>query len=693
MTQRPELQAPRPRAVAKAVGAAALVGALAAAGWVWQGSRPQQIQFVQPAAWQAPGRGADPLDGGVAWLNTGGPIKLHELKGKVVLLDFWTYCCINCHHVLPELAKLEEKYKNELVVIGVHTPKFAAERDSENIRQKVREYRVKHPVVNDADMTIWNRFGVESWPTLAVIDPEGNFILKLSGEGHGAQLDHLIAGLVAKARARGDLNETPVQFFPENEKPDKTPLLYPGKVLADAAGKRLFIADTGHNRIVRTDLDGKHPVLIGGGGTGLTDGAYDKAEFNRPQGIALAGEVLYVADTENHAVRAVDLKSQTVTTLAGNGQQGHRTSGVGPAKTTSLNSPWDLLEVPKTHVLLIAMAGPHQIWKLDLARGEVGVWAGTGRENIVDGPIEVANFAQPSGLATDGASLFVADSEVSAVRQISLGNPPHFVRTIVGEGLFDFGDIDGRGEAVRLQHDLGVAWADGKLYIADSYNNKVKVCDPETRMVRTLAGTGKPGDIDGPATGPKPARLYQPGGLSAAGGKLYVADTNNHKVRVVDLATREVTSLDLGDLSMPKPPRRRPAFVNAVAIAAPKAEVAPGEALDFDVSLPLPEGYHLNEGSPLPVLVETPGKSDVLAADYPVSGSRVEPPALQFRVAVKLAKPAKGGESVEFKVSVAAFVCSDGSNLCTIKSYLWTVPVTFADGGATAVALGAAKAP
>ena len=199
------------------------------------------------------------LEGGVGWLNTAGPIHLEELRGKIVLLDFWTYCCINCHHVLPDLAALEKKYKNELVVIGVHTAKFETERETENIRKKVREYEIKHPVVNDANQVIWNRFGVNSWPTLVLIDAKGEYLGSLSGEGHYEVLDRAIGELVKKHRAEDELNATPrSSSSPRARSPHTGPLLFPGKVLADATGKRLFIADTGHNRIVMTDLEGKN---------------------------------------------------------------------------------------------------------------------------------------------------------------------------------------------------------------------------------------------------------------------------------------------------------------------------------------------------------------------------------------------------------------------------------------------------
>lgn len=495
-----------------------LVAAAACAGWFGAnrstGRERGSTGFVavRPVAFQP--KIADPLDGGVDWINTGGPIYLRDLRGKIVLLDFWTYCCINCHHILPDLAKLEEKYKNELVVIGVHSPKFIAERDSANIRQKVREYGIKHPVINDADQTIWNRLGVQSWPTLGIFDPEGKVVFAVSGEGHYAELDRVISGLVEKFKGKG-LDETPVKFFPENEKPDATPLLFPGKVLADAKGHRLFITDTGHNRIVMTDLAGKNPILIGSGSTGSTDGSFEKAEFNRPQGTSLLGETLYVADTENHAIRAVDLKSRTVTTVAGTGEQAHtiaRNHTPNPARKTPLNSPWDLTHVEGSKVLYVAMAGPHQIWRFDTESEHISLWAGTGMENIMDGPAGSAAFAQPSGLATDGTHLFVADSEGSAVRSIPIGHAAAHVTTIAGthdlpngQSLFAFDDIDGRGNGARLQHCLGLAFGDGMLFIADTYNNKIKVYDPRTRFTKTFAGNGNRGSKNSPAEFINPA--------------------------------------------------------------------------------------------------------------------------------------------------------------------------------------------
>ncbi len=487
------------------------------------------------------------LEGGVGWINSG-PINLAELKGKIVLLDFWTYCCINCHHVLPTLARLEAKYKKELVIIGVHSGKFDAERNSENIRRKVAEYRIKHPVVNDANMVIWERFRVSSWPTLVLITPDGKFAGARGGEVPFEDLDRVMGQLVSKFK--GQLNLKPLEFPAENDRAAQGPLLYPGKVLADAVGKRLFISDTGHNRIVVTDLDGKSPVAIGSGAEGFIDGGYEKARFNRQQGMCLAGATLYVTDTENHAIRAIDLKSKIVRTISGTGFQAPRSPldrYVGAARTSALSSPWDIIQVPGSPAFYIAMAGPHEIWKLSLKTGKIGVWAGSGSENIEDGDLDTAKFAQPSGLATDGRNLFVADSEVSGVRVITGINTVHpEVGRIVGQGLFKFGDIDGTGADVRLQHCLGLAYGAGKLFIADTYNNKIKVCDPSTLTVKTFAGDGKPGSED------DSPRFYQPGGLSVAGDSLYVADTNNHKIRVIDIKSGAVRTLEIAGLNAPR---------------------------------------------------------------------------------------------------------------------------------------------
>lgn len=485
---------------------------------------------------------APELDGGVGWLNTAGPIRLKDLKGKIVLLDFWTLCCINCIHVLPDLAKLEKKYANELVVIGVHTAKFDSEKSNESIRKAILRYEIAHPVVNDANKRIWTAYGSRAWPTMALIDPEGSIVYMDSGEGQLADLDREIARLIRIHKEKKTLNTRPMKFELARATEGGSPLFFPGKVTVDLPGKRIFIADSTHHRIVITDLTGKKIDIAGMGEPGVKDGAFDKAQFNDPQGMALKDDTLYVADRKNHLIRALDLKKKTVRTVAGTGEQGRDRDGDGPALKTGLNSPWDLLITGDR--MFVAMAGHHQIWVMDLKRNNIAAYAGDGGEDLRDGSLSRSQFAQPSGLTTDGKVLYVADSETSSVRAVPMLGRGE-VRTLVGEDLFTFGDVDGPASKARLQHALGVAYHDGLVYVADTYNSKLKTIDPATREVKTFLGGEPAGWLATPL-------FNEPGGVTFAGGKLYVADTNAHRVRIVDLKTKTVSTLNLQGVEAPK---------------------------------------------------------------------------------------------------------------------------------------------
>ena len=487
---------------------------------------------------------APEFTGATGWLNTDKPLTLAELRGKIVLLDFWTYGCINCIHIIPDLKKLEAKYKNELVVIGVHSGKFDNERDTENIRRIILRYELEHPVVNDADFKIWNRYGVEAYPTQVLIDPAGNVVGVAVGEGQFRGLDERIQKTINDFS--GKINEKPLEFKTELSKLADSPLLFPGKVLADAKANRLFIADSNHNRIVVAALDGALLQTIGNGNAGFTDGSFETATFRKPQGLAFDGANLYVADTGNHAIRLVNFETKTVETIAGTGEQGHF-QPAGKARSTALNSPWDLQLVERE--LFVAMAGNHQIWRMDLTKNEIGAFAGSGREAREDGSLTKSAFAQPSGLAFDGRFLFVADSESNIIRAIDLKIKA--VKTLVGGDLFEFGDTDGTGDEARLQHPLGIVSSGKNIFIADTYNHKIKILNPTWRAVRTFVGNGKPGGENS-----LKAAFYEPGGISAANGKLFVSDTNNHSIRVVDLKTRAVSTLKINGLQSPKNNRK-----------------------------------------------------------------------------------------------------------------------------------------
>jgi DNA-binding beta-propeller fold protein YncE len=443
-------------------------------------------------------------------------------------------------HIFPQLRKIEEKYANELMVIGVHSAKFPNEKDKDNLHQAVQRYELQHPVINDAEFQVWQQYACRAWPTLMFIDPEGKVIGKHEGELPYESFDRLIGQMVAEFDSKGLLDRTPVPFSTD-QGPD-TILSFPGKVLADGAGDRLFIADTNHNRVLVTALDGAVQEVIGSGNAGLDDGSFAVATFNHPQGMTLDGDILYVADTENHALRRVDLVAEQVETIAGNGNQGYQRDGRGPGLSMELSSPWDL--VYHNNTLYIAMAGTHQLWSMTLGNGQIGPYAGNGREAIDDGPLAMATLAQPSGITTDGDRLYFADSETSSIRSADLDSNGR-VRTIVGLGLFVFGDVDGSEHNVRLQHPIGITHRDGALYIADTYNHKIKQILPATRSSLTLLGTGQSGCQDGPG---KQAMFYEPSGLSFGNGKLYIADTNNHLIRIADLEVNEVSTLEITGL-------------------------------------------------------------------------------------------------------------------------------------------------
>ena len=482
------------------------------------------------------------------WFNTEKPLSLQQLKGRVVILDFWTYCCINCLHILPTLKYLEQKYKDSLTVIGVHSAKFDNEKETENIRQAILRYDIEHPVLVDSGFRVWEEYTVRAWPTLMVIDPQGYVVGYVSGEGDRNVLDELIQKLISQHQEKGTINFQELSLTLEKQrKPLITPLAFPGKVLATQAG--LFIADSGHHRIVMSSFDGEIIHLIGTGQSGLTDGSFGEAQFFAPQGMAFDEEnqILYVADTENHALRRVDLKRQVVESIAGTGEQSRNIRPhSGAALETALNSPWDLQLCGNS--LFIAMAGSHQIWEMGLETNIVRTYAGMGAEACVDGELSESAFAQPSGITTDGQELYIADSEVSSIRGVGLIEPQQ-VRTVCGSGdLFGFGDVDGQGFDVRLQHCLGVEYAQNNLWIADTYNHKIKLVNPHTGNCQTVLGDGSVGLQDGQG---KNTRFSEPSGLSVMGSLLFIADTNNHAIRRVDLDTLTVATLQFPNLCAP----------------------------------------------------------------------------------------------------------------------------------------------
>jgi thiol-disulfide isomerase/thioredoxin len=473
------------------------------------------------------------------WLNSS-PIRLGDLQGKFVLLDFWTFCCINCIHLQSDLKKLEERFPDELVVIGVHSPKFDNEKDEKSLIKAIERLDVRHPVISDNAHVIWDSYAVKAWPTLILVDPDGYIVREFQGEGHYELLDEMIGQLSTLFREAGRLNVATDPFGMVDRGEKRHPISFPGKILCQ--GDYLYIADSGHHRIVVAKQDGEVLEVIGCGTPTSKDGGFHSACFSNPQGMAMWGGRLLVADSGNHQIRCCDLEKRFVSTLAGSGRIRLPEPGwrIEPAPVADLSSPWDLCALE--NYLFIAMAGLHQIWLFDLPRDEVGPFAGSGIEDIQDGLLQQSALAQPSGLTTNGAHLFVADSEVSAIRAVPL-DPRLPVTTLVGKGLFEFGDQDGEASESRFQHPLGVHFCGGFLYVADTYNHKVKRISPRDLVVETKVGSGEAALVDG-----KPGSLFEPGGIGSSAESLYIADTNNNAIRKVDLTTFQMETVTLTGL-------------------------------------------------------------------------------------------------------------------------------------------------
>ena len=557
------------------------------------------------------------------WLNTGGKtLDLEALRGKIVLLDFWTFCCINCLHVLDELRPLEEQYSDVLVTVGVHSPKFEHEADPVALAAAVERYEIHHPVLDDPELETWKAYTARAWPTLVVIDPEGYIVAHLSGEGHADGLAVLIPELIAEHEAKGTLHRGSGPYVaPE---PTSGTLRFPGKALflppgrgsaavngtsdggtaagaaADGnAGKGSWlVTDTGHHRLVELGTD-FHTVLgtFGSGARGHADGpaAGDSAvaQFNEPQGLVLlpedvaakAGYDVVIADSVNHRLRGLSLADGKASTLAGSGVQ--RLLESGPARVdedaagftgqlgghpldVALSSPWDVVWSRKLNAVVVAMAGVHQIFSFDPITGAVAIVAGNGLEGLLDGPAHEAWFAQPSGLAEDAeGNIWVADSETSALRKLAIDDDGTVtVESAIGKGLFDFGFRDGAAAEARLQHPLGVTvLPDGSVAVADTYNGAVRRYDPATRTVSTLArGLLEPSDVIVDHT-------------HSAGSEplLVVVEANKHQVVFVPIP-KEAQQVDEG----------------AVQTHRPKSPVAPGP-LELTVRFTAPTGQKLDD--------------------------------------------------------------------------------------------------
>ena len=640
----------------------------------------QQLKsHIERADQQAEKLKSPDFPNGKDWFNSP-PLSLDkQLSGKIVVLDFWTYCCINCIHILPDLAELEERYAGYPVAfVGVHSAKFDNEKVSANIREAVLRYEINHPVVNDDEMQMWQQIGVRSWPSLAVIGPKGNLMLLASGEGNKELIDACITAAL-EFYPKNLFRHNPIPLSPEKEKITiDSPLRYPGKLAIDTKAKRLYISDSNNHRIVVTDLDGKFVEVIGTGRIGLIDGPYHKAQFFRLQGLALHKEKLYVADAENHALRVVDLKTKIVNTLLGNGIQGRDYKGGLGGQEQLISTPWDVYV--ESEKVFIAMAGTHQIWTYDLKKKIAQNFSGNGSEQNLNHPDPLqAAWAQPSGLTIGMNELFIADSESSTVRSINLNSGS--TRTIAGgedskpRNLFAFGDTDGIGEKAKMQHVLGVQWWEeaGKIIVADTYNHRLKLLDPKTGEIKRWIGSGKSGLKNGKGLD---SQLSEPSGfaLDPKSNKLYVADTNNHVIRTINLISQEIETLNLSGVPSPiKPiaPRslRLAELPGTPVIKTSPLNLIPNKKGELILNLKLPSGYHLTEaaGSRWQVISD----KDIPIKINEDKAAGVIKENTTINIPIKLKDNAKDGI---VRVEAIAYFCKDEGE-CQISGVLFEIPV------------------
>ncbi|MCU0893447.1 MAG: redoxin domain-containing protein [Rhodospirillales bacterium] len=473
---------------------------------------------------------------GLQWFNVDRPLSLTDLRGRLVVLEFWTGCCVNCLNVQRTLRRIAATFPDDAVlVVGVHSPKFPHEREPDALAHTIDRQDIRYPVIHDPDLLLWREYGVRGWPTLVFVGPDGKVLGDLPGEPDADKLLSGIGQMVHGWRAGAErppplpIAAGPVRGGGANGRR----LRYPTKIkpAGGAAQRQWVCADSGHHQVVVLDDEGNELRRFGSGEPGFIDLGQDDSAFSSPQGLAANGRSLFVADTGNHAIRRIDLATGMVSTLAGTGERGGVLCRPRPGPDAALASVWDL--ALRGRLLFFANAGTHQLGVLDLEAGVVRPCAGTGQEDLIDGEPGSACLAQPSSLAfaAADAALYFLDSEASALRRLDLSAGGK-VTTLVGAGLFEFGHVNGTLRAARFQHCLGLDWWDGRLIVADSYNGVLRIVDPDRGEVSDL-GERSYACADGDFA------CLEPAGVAVAGpDRLLVADTNNHRLVELSIADR-----------------------------------------------------------------------------------------------------------------------------------------------------------
>lgn len=593
------------------------------------------------------------------WLNVERPLQLSDLKNRVILLDFWSYSCVSCIQSLPEIKKLKEKFGSKLTVIGVHSRKFNNGRDLQSVKKAILKYDITYPVINDADLKIWNNFEIKAWPTYALIDVRGGLVETYVGDSHFSEMGKDISKLISKYKYQINRDQLPI--LPEKYSLVGNVLKFPTKLeyhkdFSFGRVKNLpviFIANSGANNIVASSLSGNILVKIGSGDAGLADGSFELASFRSPQGLLYRNNKLYVADTGNHALRVIDFEKKEVSTLVGSGKKGMIFNSKEKTDTAKfdLASPLDLEFFPDNQHIVIANAGTHQILSYHIKSEKISVLAGDGSEGFKDGKALESSLSQTSDMSVLKNKLYFIDAGGSSLRVLDKNGK---VETLIGDGKGGSGHKNGSKKDALMQHPLALMADNTGIYIADSFNHKLRKYSLESGKIKDLAGQSQRGN----GVGSKDKISFdEPEGMIAIRDRIYIADTNNN--RVVSIKR----SGDMSEIIDVMPPLKlsKESFLEYLPNLQRAPDIKVKASVPITLAVKLKEGWKINEAGPSFInLLEKVSEDQVnLIANF------------DWRVVkMKEMKLPKLNVENEYILQGVIYYCEDKKNaLCRVKSY------------------------
>ncbi len=586
------------------------------------------------------------------WFNVERPLTVEDFKDRVILLDFWTYACVNCIQALPEIKKIEKEFGNKLLIIGIHSGKFDNEKDVAAIRKAIVKYDINYPVLHDPDLKIWNNFALKSWPTFIVINPHGNIEKIVVGEDNLGKIRKNIRKLAS--RFKYEINRDPVPLALEKNNIIGNVLTFPTKIeyAANFSYKTrkipvLFISNSGANSIIASSLTGETVLKIGSGKEGFEDGSLGVASFSKPRGLLFDGKKLYVADSGNNALRMVDFENGMVSTLVGSGKKGKIISdSYMEAKNVDLASPNDIAFFPNKDVIAIANTGSNQILGYNIDKKTIAVLAGNGAAGMAQNTL-----AEPSALAPYQDRLYFLDAASSSLRVLDKNGS---IKTLVGQGVNKFGNKNGDKEVALMQHPIGLMVDDTGAYIADSFNHIIRKYSFSTNKISDLIGNHKKGDALGSASA---TELDEPDGIAAVLNNFYIVDSNNNRVLVTNRASLKSEILDIiPPLKLPKE-----GFLEYLPNLQTNDRATVKDDTEINLNIDLNQGWKINELGPsfvnLLELIDDRKANLIASFDWHmVKNKKMKLPKL------------KAGQSYMLQGTI--YYCEDKKNaLCYVKSY------------------------